>query len=100
MSGGDDRLCTGATHPIHGHRGDLNGKAGVNSRLPRRIHLVAGLHGISHHHRADLLRPQARPLKGAADGRRSKLDGRNVLQRAAECSDSGTDRFSDHDRVQ
>jgi hypothetical protein len=57
------------------------------------------LHGISHNHRSDLVRSQARPLKGGADGCRSKLNGRNILQRAAECPDGCANWFGNHDRV-
>ncbi len=99
VCGRDDCLCSGATDPIYGHRGDFNRQSSVDRCLTRRIHLVTGLHGISHNHRADLLRPQARPLESGADSCSSELDGRHVLQGAAECSDSGTDWFGDYDRV-
>src|ERR1700737_1093666 len=45
------------------------------------------VHRITHNHRADLIWPQARPLKSGVDGSRSEFKGRNIRQRAAECSD-------------
>ena len=96
---GDDRLRTGATDPIQGHAGDLDRQPRVDRGLPCGIHLVTGLHGISDNHCSDLVRPQARSLKSGADGCRSKLNGRNILQRAAECSNGCANRFGNHDRV-
>ena len=79
--------------------GDLDWQSGVDRRLPCGIHFVAGFYRIPHDHCADLIRPQARPLKSSADGCRSRLGGWNILQRAAEYSDGCANRFGNHDRM-
>jgi hypothetical protein len=97
LRGRDNRLRTRAADPIYGHGGDLDGQSSVDRRLSCGIHLVAGLHGIAHDDRTDVMRLQARPLNCCVDRNRAKIDGRNVLQRTAECADGGADWFGDHD---
>jgi hypothetical protein len=55
--------------------------------------------GVERHYRSDLLWSQARPLEGSGDGCCSKLDGRNILQTAAECSDSRSNWFGNYYRL-
>jgi len=75
MRCGHDRLRAGAADPIDGHDGDLDRQSPVDRRPARGIHLVAGLHRISHDDRADLIRLQARLLKSVIDGCRSQFNG-------------------------
>ena len=48
-----DRLRARAADAIDRHRGHGDGNAAVERRLPGRVHAVAGLDDVAHHHAAD-----------------------------------------------
>src|SRR5205085_1686429 len=49
LRGRSDGLGAGAADSIDGHCRDIEGNPSIDGRLPRRIHLVAGLDDVSHH---------------------------------------------------
>ena len=75
LRGGGDALRAGAADAVDRHGGNIDRYAAVDGGLPRRVHLVAGLDDIAHHHRADFRRVKFRTRQHGFDGDRRPSPG-------------------------
>ncbi len=69
----------------------------MDRRLPRRIHLSAGLDDIAHGHSANLVGLEAGALDGRPDGGGAEIGGRDFLEASAERPDRCADRVCEDD---
>jgi len=95
--GRDNRLGTGTTDAVNGHRRHRMRQARVDGRLARRIHLRARLHDLTEDHAVDRGRAHARAPERGADSRGTELRGGDALQRAAVRAERGAHGLTDHD---
>jgi hypothetical protein len=77
--------------------GNADRNAALDRRLPRRIHAVAGLDDISHHHAADARRVERGASQRFTDDGGAQLGRRRVFQGTVERSDRGANRMTEDD---
>ena len=77
--------------------GTANRNAAADRRLPRRIHAVARLDDVAHHHAVDARGVERGASQRFANDDGAQLGGRRVFQRAVERSDRGANRMTEDD---
>ena len=82
-----DRLQPGAAHAVDRFRGNFDGHAGLDGRLPRDVHAGAGLEHAPHDHVADVLRVDSRSRDRLADDDRAEVGRGQILEHAPERAD-------------
>jgi hypothetical protein len=97
LRGRGDPLCTGAAHAVDRHGGNIDRYPAIDGGLPRRIHLVAGLDHIAHHHRSDLFRVEFRAVQHRPDGNFAQVRRRYRFQAPVISSDRGPHGFTKDD---
>ena len=79
-----DRTQARAAHLVQAPGGGLDGNAGGDCRLPRRVLSFAGGQHLTHDHFVDIGRRDVCPVEGGANGDLAKRMRRHARQRAVE----------------